>query len=58
METGRRKFNLGLDFSGGTVERRKNGRFNRAGGEEIGGLRGRGVKGALASAVCQGPWAC
>lgn len=28
---GRKKFSLGLDFSGGRVERRKNRRFNRAG---------------------------
>lgn len=35
MEIGMKKFSLGLDFSGGTLERRKNGRLNRAGEEKI-----------------------
>lgn len=32
---GRKTFSLGLDFSGGRVERRKNRRLNRAGGEKM-----------------------
>lgn len=35
VDTGRKKSSLGLDFSGDRVERRKNGRFNRAGKKKI-----------------------
>lgn len=56
MKTGRTKFSLGLDFSGDRVERRKNGRFNRAGEEKI--ERWIEKKEGQRSPCLGGPWAC
>lgn len=48
MNKGRKKFSLGLDFSGGRVDRRKNVSLNRGKRGQRGGWRERRVKGALA----------